>query len=101
MRTTIPKTGNQSAQDSYGLESHQHHVTGSRQNHPMAEKRGKRIGSRTSNECNSSLNGYLPSRPGASLAAAKLTMLSTISSSCSNTRKVFRAEHLRRWVNCC
>jgi hypothetical protein len=34
------------------------------------------------------LNGYLPSRPGASLAAAKLTMSLTTSSSCSNTRKV-------------
>jgi hypothetical protein len=41
-----------------------------------------------------SLNGYLPSRPDASLAAAKLTMSLATSSSCSNTRKVFRAEHL-------
>jgi len=63
MRTTIPKTGNQSAHGSYGQSSHPPQVTGSRQNQPTAVKHGKRIGSWTSNECNSWLNGYLPPRP--------------------------------------
>src|SRR6202522_1430449 len=80
MRTTIPKTGNQSAHGSYGPRSHPPQVTGSRQNQPTVVKLGKRIGSWTSNECNSWWNGYLPSRPGASLAAAKLTMSLTTSS---------------------
>jgi len=39
MRTTIPKTGNQSARGSYGPRLHPPQVTGSRQNHPMVEKR--------------------------------------------------------------
>jgi hypothetical protein len=72
MRTTIAKTGNQSAHGSYGPRSHPHQVTGSRQNQATVVKRGKRIGSWTSNECNSWLNGYLPSRLGASLAASKI-----------------------------
>src|ERR1700722_8891127 len=70
MRTTIPKTGNQSAHGSYGPRSQPPQVTGSRQNQPTVAKRGKRIGSWTSNECNSWLNGYLTSRPGASLGRA-------------------------------
>jgi hypothetical protein len=53
MRTTIPKTGHQSAQDSYGLRSHPPQVTGSRLNQRTVVKRGKRIGSKISNECNS------------------------------------------------
>src|ERR1700730_7337574 len=53
MQTTIPKTGNRSAHGSYGPRSHPPQVTGSRQNQPTAVKRGKRIGSWTSNECNS------------------------------------------------
>jgi hypothetical protein len=56
MRTTIPKTGNQSAHASYGPRSHPPQVTGSRQNQPTVVKRGKRIGSKTSNECNSWLS---------------------------------------------
>ena len=55
----------------------------------MVEKHGKRIGLWTSNECNSWLNGYLPSRPGASLATAKLTMSLTTSSSSSEYAKGF------------
>ena len=54
MRTTIAKTGNLFAPGSYGPRSHPHHAAGSRQNHPMAAKRGKPIGSRTSNGSRSS-----------------------------------------------
>src|SRR5580704_2699195 len=93
MRTTILRAGNRSAHASYGPRSHLPQVTGSRQNQPTVVKRGKRIGSWTSNECNSWLNGYLPSRPGASLAAEKLTISLTTSSKCSNTRRV-SASHL-------
>jgi hypothetical protein len=60
----------------------------------MVVKRGKRIGSWTSNECNSWLNGYLPSRSGATLAAAKLTMSLTTSSSWLEYAKGFPQEHL-------
>lgn len=55
MRTTIPRAGGQSAQDSYGPKSHPPRVTGNRQNQRMAGKLGRRIGYRTSNERHSSL----------------------------------------------
>src|ERR1035438_6172276 len=84
MRTTIPKTGNQSAHGSYGPRSHPPQVTGSRQNQPMVEKRGKRIGYRTSNECNSWR--FRDLRGGIS-AARRLNNFSifTVTSRCRNS----------------
>src|SRR5579863_5026430 len=77
MRTTIPKTGNQSAHGSYGPRSHPPRVTGSRLNQRTVVKCGKRIGSKTSNECNSWLFTVLAHNDGEKQAASERPDLNT------------------------